>query len=109
LRAIGRNPEDYLRVLDQMSVVGAGEPRIQASVAALRAALRLPEEEQQAEARRTTARLVLTAQACLMLQHADAATAGAFRQYPAARQPRQQLPAPAERTGAGFAHGGRHR
>jgi len=78
LRAIGRNPDDYLRVLDQMSAVGAGEPRIQASVAALRAALRLPEDEQQAEARRTTARLVLTAQACLMLQHADAATAGAF-------------------------------
>ncbi|MCY0855322.1 acyl-CoA dehydrogenase family protein [Cupriavidus sp. D39] len=78
LRAIGRNPDDYLRVLDQMSTVGAGEPRIQASVAALRAALRLPEDEQQAEARRTTTRLVLTAQACLMLQHGEPATAQAF-------------------------------
>jgi len=78
LRAIGRNPDDYLRVLEQMSAVGAGEPRIEASVAALREALRLPAEEQQAEARRTTTRLVLTAQACLMLRHADAASAQAF-------------------------------
>ncbi|MGO4330002.1 isovaleryl-CoA dehydrogenase [Cupriavidus sp. 2TAF22] len=78
LRAIGRNPDDYLRVLARLEAVGAGEPRILACVAGLREALRLPEQAQQAEARRTTTRLVLAAQACLMLEHADAACARAF-------------------------------
>jgi len=49
-----------------------------AQATALRDAIGLPPQELERQARRFTQRLVLCAQACLMLQHASAAASAAF-------------------------------
>jgi len=78
LRAVARNPEDAHRVLDHLHDVASQEPRVRAQATALRDAIKLPPQELERQARRFTQRLVLTAQACLMLQHASAEASAAF-------------------------------
>ena len=78
LRAISRSPEDAHLVLDHLHSLAAQEPRLMIQVQALRADLALPAAELEPRARRFTQRLVLTAQACQMLQHASSAASAAF-------------------------------
>jgi putative acyl-CoA dehydrogenase len=78
LRAISRSADDTHLVLDRLGEVASQAPRLLAQVQALRDALRLPPVELERQARRLTQRLVLTTQACLMLEHAEGATADAF-------------------------------
>ncbi|AOY96278.1 DNA alkylation response protein [Cupriavidus sp. USMAA2-4] len=78
LRAISRKPGDFAAVLARLQALGGGDARVAASLRKLQDALALPPEVQEAEARRFTTRLALTAQACLMLRHADPLAAEAF-------------------------------
>jgi len=78
LRAVSRNPDDAHRVLDHLHDVASQEPRVRAQAQALRDALQLPAAELERQARRFTQRLALTAQACLMLQHASTEACAAF-------------------------------
>ncbi|MDF1481107.1 acyl-CoA dehydrogenase family protein [Extensimonas sp. H3M7-6] len=80
LRAIARQPEDAQRLLEHLHDVAAAAsaPQLVAQVRQLRAALAQPPAELERQARRFTQRLALSAQACLMLQHASAEAAGAF-------------------------------
>jgi len=78
LRAISRKPDDFAAVLARLRELGGGDARIAASIGKLQDALLLPPETLEAEARRFTTRLALTAQACLMLRHADPLAAEAY-------------------------------
>lgn len=78
LRAISRKPDDAHLVLDHLQDVATQAPVVLAQVQQLRAALQQAPEAQERQARRFTQRLALTAQACLMLQHASAHASAAF-------------------------------
>ncbi len=65
-------------LLQALEDMAGDEPRILAQLHALRAMLAQPPAEQQALARMLVQRLVLTAQACLLHQHAPPAVAQAF-------------------------------
>ncbi len=78
LRAVSRNPDDVHMVLDQLSDIATGEPRLQAALQAVRRMVQLPPQELERQARRFTQRLVLATQACLMLEHASAEASAAF-------------------------------
>jgi putative acyl-CoA dehydrogenase len=78
LRAVARNPDDVHLVLDQLGGIAAGEPRLQAELQAVRGMVQLPPQDLERQARRFTQRLVLAAQACLMLEHASAEASAAF-------------------------------
>ena len=78
LRAVSRNPDDVHLVLDQLHEVATGEPRVQDALQAVRKMTQLPLQELEQQARRFTQRLVLAAQACLMLEHASAQESAAF-------------------------------
>ncbi|MDD0839436.1 acyl-CoA dehydrogenase family protein [Curvibacter sp. HBC61] len=78
LRAVAHAPDDAHAVLDHLQAVARQAPEVLRQVQQLRAALRQPPEELEAQARRFTQRLVLTAQACLMLQQASPLAAEAF-------------------------------
>lgn len=78
LRAVSRNPDDVHLVLDQLHEVATGEPRVQDALQAVRKMTQLPPQELEQQARRFTQRLVLAAQACLMLEHASAEESAAF-------------------------------
>jgi putative acyl-CoA dehydrogenase len=78
LRAISRNPNDALMVLERLGEIAANEPRVLAQVQALRDDLQLPPDALERHARRFTKRLALAVQACLMLQHAEPIAAQAF-------------------------------
>jgi len=78
LRAVSRNPDDAHLVLDHLQQVASQDSRLRAQAQALRDAVVLPPAELERQARRFTQRLVLTAQACLMLQHASAEASAAF-------------------------------
>ena len=78
LRAVSRNPDDAHLLLDHLQDIATQAPPLLAQVQQLRAALQLPPETLEPQARRFTQRLALTAQGCLMLQHASTAAASAF-------------------------------
>ncbi|MBV8620123.1 MAG: acyl-CoA dehydrogenase family protein [Curvibacter sp.] len=78
LRAIAHAPDDAHRVLDGLQQTASQEPVLQQQLRRLRDELMQAPDALEAQARRFTQRLVLTAQACLMLQHASATAAGAF-------------------------------
>jgi len=78
LRAVSRNPGDVQLVLDHLQDIAPGEPRLLAQVEALRQMTQLPPQELERQARRFTQRLVLLAQACLMLSNASAEASAAF-------------------------------
>ncbi|MGO4390067.1 acyl-CoA dehydrogenase family protein [Variovorax sp. M-6] len=78
LRAVSRNPDDAHRVLDHLQEVASQDVRLWGQSQSLRDAIALPPAELERQARRFTQRLVLTAQACLMLQHASAEASAAF-------------------------------
>ena len=78
LRAVSRNPDDAHLVLDHLQEVASQDSRLQAQTEALRDAMALPPVDLERQARRFTQRLVLTAQACLMLQHASPEASAAF-------------------------------
>lgn len=78
LRGLARNPQDGERLLDDLASTASQDATLRARLGALAQALRGPVPPQEAQARRLTQQLVLLAQACLLLRHADAATAHAF-------------------------------
>lgn len=78
LRAIGRDPESATLLLQDIREAAAGHAGLLALVDSLRRDLQAAPEEQEALARRTAQRLVLAAQAALMLRHAPQEVAGAF-------------------------------
>ncbi|MET3178223.1 UNVERIFIED_ORG: putative acyl-CoA dehydrogenase [Variovorax guangxiensis] len=78
LRAVSRNPDDAHLVLDHLQEVATGEPRVLDALQAVRRMTQLPPQELEQQARRFTQRLVLAAQACLMLEHASAEESAAF-------------------------------
>ena len=78
LRAIGRAPEDALRLLDRYAQVARADARLAAAVEALRAAMRLPAEDQEPDARRIASGWARVAQGCAMIEQATPAAAEAF-------------------------------
>lgn len=78
LRALQRHPADGAAVLDHLARAVADAPAAAATCRALRQALTGPAETLEATARLQTQRLVLVAQAALLLQHGRPATAAAF-------------------------------
>ncbi|MES2537512.1 MAG: isovaleryl-CoA dehydrogenase [Pseudomonadota bacterium] len=78
LRAVEREAEGFLLLLDELSEAAAGHPGLRGVVTALRADLATPPEQREMLARRFVQRLVLAVQGSLMLQHAPAAIADAF-------------------------------
>ncbi len=78
LRAISRSPQDVDVLAEHLVPVASQDKRIQQHLASLLQALKLPPEELERQARRVTQRLVLTVQACLMLQHTSSEASAAF-------------------------------
>ncbi|MBS7781634.1 acyl-CoA dehydrogenase family protein [Acidovorax sp. CCYZU-2555] len=78
LRAVSRNPDDAHLLLDHLQDIATQAPPLLAQVRQLRAALQLPPEALERQARRFTQRLALATQGCLMLQHASTEAASAF-------------------------------
>ena len=78
LRAVARNPDDAHLLLDHLQDIATQAPPLLAQVRQLRAALQLPPEALERQARRFTQRLALATQGCLMLQHASTEAASAF-------------------------------
>jgi putative acyl-CoA dehydrogenase len=78
LRAVSRNPDDVHLVLDQLQDIATGEPRVLDALQGVRRMVQLPPQDLERQARRFTQRLVLAAQACLMLEHASAEASAAF-------------------------------
>lgn len=78
LRALQRNPDDGARLLQDLSRRAGGHPAVRAELASLQAMLREPADQLEANARRFAQGLVLTAQAALMLAHADHENAELF-------------------------------
>ncbi|SPA47730.1 acyl-CoA dehydrogenase family protein [Cupriavidus taiwanensis] len=78
LRALQRNPDDGARLLQDLSRRAGGHPAVRAELASLQAMLRENPDQLEANARRFAQGLVLTAQAALMLAHADPAHAELF-------------------------------
>jgi putative acyl-CoA dehydrogenase len=66
LRAVAREPDLALALLDELAREGGDEPRLAAEFQALRTLLASDPAGLEAQARRFTTRLVLLAQACLM-------------------------------------------
>lgn len=78
LRALERDPEGALLLLADLQEAAAGHPALLALLDALRRDLQAAPEEREALARRLVQRLVLAAQAALMLRHAPPDIAEAF-------------------------------
>ncbi|WP_454736934.1 acyl-CoA dehydrogenase family protein [Cupriavidus necator] len=78
LRAIQRNPDDAAWLLQDLQHRAGGHPAVRAELASLQAMLREAPEHLETHARRFAQGLVLTAQAALMLAHADAENAELF-------------------------------
>jgi putative acyl-CoA dehydrogenase len=78
LRAIQRNPDDAMRLLHDLAQRAGGHAAVRAELASLQAMLHAAPAEQETAARRFAQGLVLTAQAALMLAHADSDTAERF-------------------------------
>jgi len=86
LRALQRNPEDGVRILQDLARLSNGDAAVRAELASLQAMLRAPAEQLEASARRFAQGLVLTAQAALMIAHGNAESA---QQFVASRLGRQ--------------------
>ncbi len=79
MRAIGREPEGFFAILDELARDAAGEPRLVAEVQALRELVTTtPPAELEALGRRLAERLVLAAMAVLLHRDAPPAVAQAF-------------------------------
>lgn len=78
LRAIAREPELARALLHDLVALGAGEPLLREAAHALALQLQLPAAQLEGQGRRLVQRLVLLAQAGLLLQTAPQATAEAF-------------------------------
>ncbi len=78
LRAVEREPEGFLRLLEEFAQAASAHVGLHTLVDSLRKDMNTPPEQREALARRFTQRLVLTAQASLMLQHAPSPVAEAF-------------------------------
>jgi len=78
LRAMEREPEGCILLLDELQQVADGHAALQAPLDALKQMLTQPPEQREMLARRLVQQLVLTLQSALMLQHAPAAMAEAF-------------------------------
>ena len=78
LRAIEREGDGFLMLLDELETVAAHHPALHALVATLRHDLTTPPEQREMLARRFAQKLVLATQGVLMLQHAPQAIADAF-------------------------------
>jgi putative acyl-CoA dehydrogenase len=78
LRAIEREAEGFMRLMDELSAVALAHAGLRDLVAALRRDLSMPPDQRETLARRFAQRLVLAIQGCLMLQHAPGAIAEAF-------------------------------
>lgn len=78
LRALQRTPDDGARILQDLARRSNGHPAIRAELASLQAMLREPPEHLEASARCFAQGLVLTAQAALMIAHADPESAELF-------------------------------
>lgn len=78
LRAIERETEGFLLLLDGLNAVAANHADLHALIGALRRDLATPSEQREILARRFVQRLVLAVQGCLMLEHAPTAIANAF-------------------------------
>ncbi|OGB22601.1 MAG: DNA alkylation response protein [Burkholderiales bacterium RIFCSPLOWO2_02_FULL_57_36] len=78
LRAIERETEGFLLLLNDLGNVAAAHAGLHGLVAALRNDLMTPPEQREMLARRLVQRLVIAVQGSLMLQHAPTAVAEAF-------------------------------
>jgi putative acyl-CoA dehydrogenase len=78
LRAIGREPDAFMQLLDVLSLTATGHPGVGAMIASLRRDMGAPPDRLELLARRFVQRLVLAVQASLMLRHAPGAAADAF-------------------------------
>ncbi|MDB5769730.1 MAG: isovaleryl-CoA dehydrogenase [Burkholderia sp.] len=78
LRAIEREPEGFMRLLDELDESVAANKGLHELVTGLRKDLATPPEQREMLARRYVQRLVLAIQGHLMLQHAPAAIGEAF-------------------------------
>ncbi|HJW54816.1 MAG TPA: acyl-CoA dehydrogenase family protein, partial [Burkholderiaceae bacterium] len=78
LRAVEREAEGFLLLLNQFDQAAAQHPSLRTLVHALRADLATPPEQREMLARRFVQRLVLAAQGMLMLQNAPTPVAEAF-------------------------------
>jgi putative acyl-CoA dehydrogenase len=77
-RAIEREPDGFLLLMDELQAAASAHTGLQSLVGALRKDLATPPEQREMLARRFTQRLVLAAQASLMLQHTPASIADSF-------------------------------
>ncbi len=78
LRAMEREPDACLLLLDELQQVADGHEVLQAPLHALKQMMTLAPEQREMLARRLVQQLVLTVQGALMLQHAPQAMAEAF-------------------------------
>ncbi|CAL61224.1 isovaleryl CoA dehydrogenase [Herminiimonas arsenicoxydans] len=78
LRAIEREAEGFALLLQNLQDSAGTHAGLRALIASLHNDLALPPQQQEMQARRFAQRLVLAAQASLMLQHAPASVAEAF-------------------------------
>ncbi|MGZ5818048.1 MAG: isovaleryl-CoA dehydrogenase [Burkholderiaceae bacterium] len=78
LRAIEREADGFLLLLDELKKVASNHSSLQKLVTALQNDLITPPDQREMLARRYSQRLVLAAQGALMLQHAPSAIADAF-------------------------------
>ena len=78
LRAIERETDGFLLLLDELNKVAAAHTGLQKLVTALRNDLATAPDQREMLARRFAQRLVIAAQGALMLEHAPAASADAF-------------------------------
>jgi putative acyl-CoA dehydrogenase len=78
LRAVEREAEGLVLLLDQLDIVAAQHAGLKDAVGALRQSLTIPAEEREAQARRLVQQLVIAVQGSLMLQHAPTPIADAF-------------------------------
>ncbi|ASU37840.1 isovaleryl-CoA dehydrogenase [Herbaspirillum sp. meg3] len=78
LRAMEREPEGCILLLEELQQVADGHHVLQASLDALKQLLTTPPDQREMLARRLVQQLILTVQSALMLQHAPTAMAEAF-------------------------------
>ncbi|GJG96027.1 acyl-CoA dehydrogenase family protein [Cupriavidus pauculus] len=78
LRALQRNPDDGARILQDLARLSNGHAAVRAELASLQAMLHGPADALEASARRFAQGLVLTAQAALMIAHANPESAEHF-------------------------------
>jgi putative acyl-CoA dehydrogenase len=78
LRAIEREPQAFVELLDGLTEAAAGQPELGAMIETLRRDMSTPPAQRELLARRFVQRLVLAVQGSLMLRHTPGAVAGAF-------------------------------